>query len=85
MAKLKKVLELAEKAGSEKIEIWTSSFIATGDLFQDKDRLEKGIVTLQNAKVTSILHKCDSECGCDKLFEWLNIFEDQIIAFTIIK
>lgn len=87
MSKLKKILEISEKAESLKIEIWTKSFKVEGVLCEC-EKFEKGIVTLKDASVSSLLGicKCEGDCDCkDAKYEWFNIFEDHVIAFTIIK
>jgi len=82
MSKLKKIIEIAEQAGSTEVEIWTNSFKAMGTLLKDKDRIESGIISLQNPIVSPLLVEC--ECT-DSMYDWLNIFEEQIIAFTVVK
>ncbi len=82
MSKLKKIIEIAEQAGSEEIEIWTNSFKAMGTLLKDKDRIEKGIVSIKNPIVSPLF--IENECT-DSAYDWLNLFEDQIIGFTIVK
>lgn len=82
MSKVSKIIEIADQAKSTQVEIWTSSFKVMGTLFKDKDRLEKGIVSIQNPIVSPLLVEC--ECT-DSMYDWLNIFEDQIIAFTVVK
>lgn len=82
MSKLNKIIEIAEMSGSEEIEIWTNSFKAMGTLFKDKSRIEKGIVSLQNPIVSPLF--VEDVCA-DTKYDWLNIFEEQVIAFTIVK
>ena len=82
MSKLKKIIDIATQAQATEIEIWTNSFKVMGCLFNDKERIEKGIVTLQNAIVSPLF--VEVECA-DTRYDWLNIFEDQVIGFTIVK
>lgn len=82
MSKLKKIIEIAEQAGSEEIEVWTDSFKAMGTLLKDKDRVEKGIVSMKNPIISPLF--IENECT-DTVYDWLNLFEDQIIGFTIVK
>lgn len=87
MSELKKILEIAEKAGSKKIEIWTSSLKIEGELFDDREKIEKGVVSLKNAVISSLAGECNcgDNCTCKTgKYDWFNIFEDRIIAFTII-
>lgn len=88
MSKLKKILEIAEKTGSKKIEVWTKTLKAEGELFNDKEKLEKGIVSLNNAYISSLVGECHcgDSCTCKAgKYEWFNIFEDHIVAFTVLK
>ncbi|HSA07590.1 MAG TPA: hypothetical protein P5556_10485 [Candidatus Gastranaerophilales bacterium] len=82
MSKLKKIIEIAEQANSEEIEVWTNTFKAMGTVLKDENRIAKGIVSLKNAIVSPLF--IENECT-DTSYEWLNIFEDQVIAFTIVK
>ncbi len=80
--RLEKIIKIAEEAGSEEIEIWTNSFKAMGTLFKDKERIEKGIVSIQNPIISPLF--VENECT-DTTYDWLNVFEDQVIAFTVVK
>ncbi len=82
MSKLSKIIEIAEQAGSEEIEVWTNSFKAMGTLLKDKNRVEKGIISLQNPIVSPLF--IENECT-DSAYDWLNLFEEQVIGFTIVK
>lgn len=81
-SKLEKILEIAEQADSNQIEIWTDSFKVMGTLFKDKERIANGIISLENPIISPLLVEC--ECT-DSMYDWLNVFEDQIIAFTVVK
>lgn len=80
--KLEKIIKIAEETGSEEIEVWTNSFKAMGTIFKDKERIEKGIISLQNPIVSPLF--IEDECA-DSTYDWLNIFEEQVIAFTVVK
>lgn len=82
MSKLQKIIDIAELTGSEEVEVWTNSFKVMGTLLKDKSRIEKGIISIQNPIISP--HLIENECT-DTAYDWLNIFEDQIIAFTIVK
>lgn len=82
MAKLEQIIKIAEEAGSQEVEIWTNSFKAMGTLYKDQNRLEKGIISLKNPIVSPLF--IESEFA-DTQYDWLNIFQDQIIAFTVVK
>ncbi len=82
MSKLRKIIEIAEMTGSDEIEVWTDSFKVMGTLFKDSERIEKGIVSIKNPIISPLL--IENECT-DSAYDWLNLFEDQIIAFTIVK
>lgn len=82
--RLQKVINISEHAHSSQVEIWTNTFKATGSLFKRDNEIVEGVVTLKNAKVYPIFNE-DSKCSCTSVErEWLNIFEDKIIAFTVI-
>ena len=80
--KLTKIIKIAEEAGSDEIEIWTNSFKAMGTLFKEEERVEKGIISIKNPIITPLFKENENE---DSPYDWLNIFEDQVIAFTIVK
>lgn len=80
--KVEKIIKIAEDAGSEEIEIWTNSFKAMGTLFKDKERIEKGIISLKNPIISPLF--IENECT-DSAYDWLNVFEEQIIAFTVVR
>lgn len=80
--KIKKIFKIAEDAGSTEIEVWTNSFKAMGTLLKDEERIEKGIVSLKNPIISPLF--IENECT-DSTYDWLNIFEDQIIAFTVVR
>jgi len=82
MTKLEKIIEIADQAASTQIEVWTNSFKVMGTLLRDKSRIEKGIISLENPIISPLLVECE---GTDSMYDWLNIFEDQVIAFTILK
>lgn len=84
MSKLEKILDIASKAyASDKVEIWTNSYIAKGTLLKEEGKTIEGIITLIDAQIYPLF---SSECysGCENL-TWLNIFEDQIISFSVLK
>lgn len=82
MTKLEKIIEIAEQAGSNEVEVWTNSFKAMGILLKDKDRIAKGIISIQNPIVSPLFIE---SAITDSAYDWLNVFEDQIIAFTVVK
>ena len=83
--RLAKIIAISDKANhTNEVEIWTKCFKVTGKLYKDKDRAIEGVVTLQDAKICQHFGEC--ECKTETItHEWLNIFEDKIIAFTAIK
>jgi len=63
--------------------IFTQSFKAFGEIIIDEKNGLKDILTLKNA---TICHHFD-ECSCNidsPKYEWLNINEEKIIAFSIL-
>lgn len=88
--KLSKLIAISDAAkDARNIEIWTDSFVAKGKLFKDKSKVQEEVVTLQDAIIMSafVACKCDNDnCNCHGeafKYEWLNIFEDKIVAFSI--
>ena len=81
---LDKIYKAVDMSGGVKdIVVFTTSFKAYGTIVKDnKDNL-KDILTLKNA---TICHHFD-ECSCNinsPKYEWLNINEEKIIAFSIL-
>lgn len=81
---LNRIYKAVDMSGGVKdIVVFTESFKAYGSVVKDdKDNL-KNVLTLKSA---SICHHFD-ECSCNiesPKYEWLNINEDKIIAFSIL-
>ena len=69
--------------GVKDIVIFTNSFKAFGTLVNDSRENLKNILTLKNV---TICHHFD-ECSCaieSPKYEWLNINESKIVAFSIL-
>ena len=83
--KLEKVIGIANLAEhSDYIELWTPSFKVKGTLIKDLDKAVDGVITVKHATVCPHFGECS--CKPDTVtHEWLNVFEDQVIAFTVIK
>lgn len=80
--KLKKLIEIADHANnSDLIEIWTHSYVAKGNIIKDKP--VEGIISLNNAEVYPLFCDCEPECKIHR--DWLNIYEDHIISFTVVR
>lgn len=82
---IKKILSIASSAnGSDNIEVWTNTFKVVGTLITDQSVIVDDIVTIKNAKICKHFGEC--ECGKDQTecSNWLNILDDQIIAFSIL-
>lgn len=81
---LDKIYKASEMAGGVKdIVVFTEGFKAYGTIVNDSKDNFKHILTLKNA---SICHHFD-ECSCNiesPKYEWLNISEEKIIAFSIL-
>ena len=80
--KVDRIIKIAEFASSKKIEVWTTSFKVVGTLLTDEDKIAKGIVTIINPIIHPLL---GNEVESELKYEWLNIFEDEIIAFSIVR
>lgn len=81
---LEKIYKASDMTGGvTDIVIFTESFKAYGTLVRDDKENMKHILTLKNA---TICHHFD-ECSCNiesPKYEWLNINEEKIIAFSIL-
>lgn len=84
MGTLNKIYKAVEMTGGvTDAVIFTQSFKAFGSIVIDERNGLKDILTLKNA---TICHHFD-ECSCNvdsPKYEWLNINEDKIIAFSIL-
>ncbi len=82
--KQRKIIEISNQANTDEIELWTNSFKARGILLKDLVKATEGVVTLINARIIPIFS--DSGCVNEVIVQdWLNVFEEQIIAFTAIR
>ena len=81
---LEKIYKAIKMTGRIKdIVVFTKSFKAYGTVVKDKKENLKDILTLKDA---TICHHFD-ECSCNiesPKYEWLNINEEKIIAFSIL-
>lgn len=84
--KLAKVIQIAQMAeNAEEIIIMTDAFKARGKLFKDQSKAVEGIITLTDATICPHFDICECKNTLNSKVEWLNIFEENIIAFTVIK
>ena len=88
MNNIEKIIHIAEKIEERteqkmKIIVFTHSFKALGNLVTESDMISKGILSLQNAIICSSFENFDCTTAHHS-YEWLNLFEDQIVAFSII-
>lgn len=90
---VEKIVKLAEDRDNAKIIVFTETFKVLGKLYIDKD-FEKGILTLKDATICDCFEDCDfgddcvcEECGCEEYpnYDWLNIIDEKIVAFSLIK
>ena len=83
MNKTEKIIEIAKDANdSYGIIVFTASFKVVGTIVKDSDMISKGILTLKNATICNALE--NFECSFSHhVYDWLNVFEDEIIAFSI--
>ncbi len=84
MGILNRIYKTVEMTGGIKdIVVFTQSFKAHGNVVIDEKNNLKDILTLKDA---TICHHFD-ECSCNiesPKYEWLNINEEKIIAFSIL-
>ncbi|OGI22601.1 MAG: hypothetical protein A2287_07475 [Candidatus Melainabacteria bacterium RIFOXYA12_FULL_32_12] len=84
-SKLEKIFEIANQTYNvDKLEVWTDSYVARGNLLNEPGKTVEGIVTLIDVDVYPIFSECECSGGSVSR-TWLNIFEDQIISFTFTK
>ena len=83
MNKTEQILEIAKNAdNAERIILFTSSFKVVGKLLKKSDMISKGILTLTGATICSTLENFECTFSHHR-YDWLNIFEDEIIAFSV--
>ena len=84
--KIKKILAVSESAEhSDQIELWTKTFKVFGTLLTDQSKLIEDVVTIKDAKICKHFDGCECGKGKTECSQWLNVFEDQIIAFSILR
>ena len=84
--KLAKVIQIARMAeNAEEVVIMTDAFKARGKLFKDQSKAVEGVITLTDATICPHFDVCECKNSGNSHHEWLNIFEENIIAFTVIK
>ncbi len=83
MNKTERILKIAKEANeSDRIIVFVNSFKIVGHLHKESEMHEKGILTLKDATVCNSLE--NFECTFSHhTYKWLNVFEDEIIAFSI--
>ena len=83
--KIKRLFEIYELSENPKeIIIFTGAFKVRGKLFTDKNKLKDDIVTLTDAVVCPPFEKCQCEEQA-QYYEWMNIFDKEIIAFSVVS
>lgn len=84
MNKIEKIIEIAKNVNEScKVIIFASSFKVVGKILKKSDMISKGILTLTNATVCNSLE--NFECSFSHhTYDWLNLFEDEIIAFSVL-
>lgn len=82
--KIKRIFEIYELSENPKeIVIFLENFKVRGKLFTDKSKIKDDVITLTDAVVCSHFDKCQCE-ETAKYYEWLNIFDKEIIAFSVL-
>ncbi len=83
MNKTEKIIEIANDANdADRIVVFTSSFKVVGMIYKKSDMISKGILTLTNATICNSLENFECTFSHHK-YEWLNLFEDEIVAFSV--
>lgn len=82
--KTKRLFEIYELTNNPKeVIIFTAAFKARGKLLADKMKIKDDIITLTDAVVCPPFEKCQCEEQA-QYHEWLNIFDKEIIAFSVV-
>ncbi len=82
--KTKRLFEIYELAKDPKeVIIFTEAFKVRGKLLTDKTKIKDDIITLMDAVICPPFEKCQCEDKA-QYHEWLNIFDKEIIAFSIV-
>ncbi len=83
--KIKRIFEIYEISHNPKeVVIFTSAFKTKGKLLIEKSKIKDDIITLMDAVVCPHFENCQCEEN-PQYIEWLNIFDKDIIAFSIIS
>lgn len=84
--KFSKMLTISERSeGSDQVEVWTQSYIVRGHMLKDKTKAIEGVVTLTDANIMPVFCECGDSHEPKIHRDWINIFEEHIISFTIYK
>lgn len=82
--KFRRLFEIYEiTENPREVVIFTSSFKARGKLLTDKGKIKDELITLKDAVVCPPFEKCQCEEHA-QYYEWLNIFADDVLSFTIL-
>ncbi|MDD3419598.1 MAG: hypothetical protein PHE78_03235 [Candidatus Gastranaerophilales bacterium] len=83
--KMKRIFEIYELSENPKeVVIFTKAFKARGILLSDKEKVLDEVITLKDAVVCQPFDKCQCEEHA-QYHEWLNIFDKDIIAFSVLS
>ena len=77
---IREMHEECTKHGDKKICLLTHAFKAKGELYTEKET--EGLITLTNVQICTNYTNCDCDTTEHKNIEWLNIFAEDIIAFS---
>lgn len=81
------IREFAEKCsekGATRLCILAKGFKVKGTLYTEKEI--EGLITLTNAKIKPYMSDCECETNEEhKHLEWLNIFAEDIVAFSFVE
>ena len=81
---IEKIYKVSVMAGGiQEVVIFTDTFKIFGSLVNDDKNNMKHVLTLKNASVCKHTDECS--CSIDSpMYEWLNIYEEKIAAFSIL-
>lgn len=73
-----------DKDGEKRLCIMTKGFKAKGTLYTEKEI--EGLITLTNAKIKPYMKSAECDINHEhKHLEWLNVFAEDIVAFSFVE
>lgn len=81
---IEKIVKVSDMTGGvTEIVVFTESFKIYGTFVKDRHEMIKHILTLKDATICHHFDECSCNEGSPK-YEWLNISDEKIVAFSIL-